>query len=68
MDCKKVIKKFLVDQDSNTAELARRLGCGTSNLYDKYRRNTWSVAELERVAEAYGFRLSVEFVKDTGES
>lgn len=62
MDMKKIIKTFLIQQDSNTVQLAARLGCGTSNLYDKYKRNTFSVEDLERIAEAYGHKLKIEFI------
>jgi DNA-binding NtrC family response regulator len=62
MDMRKMIKTFLVQQDSNTAELSRRLGYSRSNLYDKYRRNTFSVDDLERIAEAYGHKLKIEFI------
>ena len=63
MDMRKIIKTFLIQQDSNTAQLAAKLGCGTSNLYDKYRRNTFSVEDLERIAAAYGHELEIKFVK-----
>ena len=63
LDIKKIVKKFLIEQDSNTARLAAKLGCGTSTIYDKYRRNTFSVADLEKIAAAYGYELKIEFVK-----
>ena len=61
MDMKKIIKTFLVQNDSNTAELARRIGCSTSLLYDKYRRNTFYVTDLEKIAEAYGCKVEIKF-------
>lgn len=66
LSMEKLIKTFLLEQDSNTAQLAKRIGCGTSNLYDKYRRNTFSVADLERIADAYGCEVEIKFVPKKG--
>ncbi len=62
LDMEKVIKKFLIEQDSNTAQCAKLLGCGTANLYGKYRRNTFYVSDLEKIAEAYGYEIEINFV------
>lgn len=63
LEMRKIIKKFLIEQDSNTAELARKLGYKSSSIYDKYRRNTFYVEDLERIAEAYGCEVEIRFVK-----
>ncbi len=48
------------------AELARRTGQTPQNMNNKYKRNTFKIAELERVAEALGAELKISFVdKDT---
>jgi transcriptional regulator with XRE-family HTH domain len=50
------------------AELARRLGMSTTNLYNRLKRDNFTEADLRRIAEvmdctyAAGFRLN-----DTGE-
>lgn len=50
------------------AELARRTGQTPQNLNNKYKRNTFKISELEKVAEALGAELRVVFVdKETGE-
>lgn len=50
------------------AELARRTGQTPQNLNNKYKRNTFKISELEKVAEALDARLVVSFVdKETGE-
>lgn len=61
MDGTKLIKKLLVEKDINTVELARRLNCGTANLYNKYKRNNFSLNELEKIAEACGCTLEISF-------
>lgn len=62
LDMEKIIKKFLIEQESNTAQCAERLGVTTSNLYGKYRRNTFYVSDLEKIASAYGCEVKIEFV------
>ena len=50
------------------AELARRTGQTPQNLNNKYKRNTFKISELEKVAEAFDAELRVVFVdKETGE-
>ena len=61
MNTTKLIKKLLVEKEINTVELARRLDCRASNIYNKYRRNNFSVNELEEIANAVGCRLEISF-------
>lgn len=61
MDGTKLIKKLLVEADINTVELAKRLNCGTANLYNKYKRNNFSLNELEEIAAACGYTLEISF-------
>lgn len=44
------------------AELARRTGQTPQNMNNKYKRNTFKIAELEKVAEALGAELQIKFV------
>lgn len=67
MDITKEIKRILFEKDLNTVELARRLGCGTANIYNKYKRNNFSVKELQEIADALGCDLKITFTdRDTG--
>ena len=61
MDGTKIIKKLLVEKDINTVELAKRLNCGTANLYNKYKRNNFSLNELEDIAAAVGCSIEISF-------
>lgn len=63
MDGTKIIKRFLLEQDSNTVELAKRLNCGTANIYNKYKRNNFSLNELEAIANAFNCELEISFKK-----
>lgn len=50
------------------AELARRTGQTPQNMNNKYKRNAFKIAELQKVAEAMDAELKITFVdKETGE-
>lgn len=67
MDGTKIIKRLLVEKGINTVELARRLECGTANIYNKYKRNNFSVNEMEEIADALGADLKISFIdRETG--
>ena len=44
------------------AELARRTGQTPQNMNNKYKRNTFKISELEKVAEALGTELKIQFI------
>jgi len=44
------------------AELARRTGQTPQNMNNKYKRNTFKVSELEKLAEALGAELKISFI------
>ena len=44
------------------AELARRTGQTPQNMNHKYKRNTFKISELEKVAEALGAELKIQFI------
>lgn len=61
------IKLCCVKRNITEAELARRMGQTPQNLNNKYKRNTFKVSELEKIAEALGATLSVSFIdNETG--
>ena len=50
------------------AELARRTGQTPQNMNNKYKRNTFKISELEKIAEAFNADLKISFIdKATGE-
>lgn len=50
------------------AELARRTGQTPQNMNNKYKRNTFKVSELEKIAEALNADLSIRFIdKETNQ-
>ena len=48
----------------SSAELARRLGQSPQNFNAKLRRESFSVSELQEIAEAAGVRYESNFVLD----
>ena len=44
------------------AELARRTGQTPLNMNNKYKRNTFKISELQKVAEAMDAELKITFV------
>lgn len=62
------IKIVLVKRGMTTVELAKRLSCSPSNLYDKYKRDNFSEKELHEIAEALNCKFEGTFtLNDTGE-
>lgn len=52
----------------SSAELARRTGQTPQNMNNKYKRNSFKVSELEKVADALDCDLQITFVdKESGQ-
>ncbi len=68
MDIREYIKLCCVKRGNiSEAELARRTGQTPQNMNNKYKRNTFKISELEKVANALGADLSISFVdRETG--
>ena len=66
MDGTKIIKKFLLENDSNALELSKKLNCSSANIYNKMKRNNFSLNELEEIAAAYGCELEISFKEKAG--
>lgn len=63
LDIAKEIKKILIDEDLNQAELAEKINTSQGNLANKMKRNNFSTKEMLEIAEALGYELKIEFVK-----
>ena len=67
MNMREYIKLCCVKRDITEAELARRMGQTPKNLNHQPKRNTLTVSEPEKIAEALGATLSVSFIdNETG--
>ncbi len=69
MDVREYINLCRVKRGNiSESELARRTGQTPQNLHNKYKRNTFKVAELEKIADALDADLKIVFVdRSTGE-
>ena len=69
MDIREYIRLCCVKRGNiSEAELARRTGQTPQNMNNKYKRNTFKISELEKVAAALNADLKISFIdKDTGE-
>lgn len=52
----------------SNAELARRIGVSPQSLSAKLKRESFTIAELDEIADAVGVTFSREFVLDNGET
>lgn len=68
MDISKMIKRLLLECNSTAADMAGRLNSTPQNISQRLKRNTWSVADLEQIADVYGCGLVVGFVLPDGQT
>ena len=61
------IKVLCVRQKISLAELARRLGTTPQNFNAKLKRESFTVAELEDIADAVNSSFERKFVLENGE-
>ncbi len=67
MDISEKIRILAIKNHTTVQQIAERSGQSSANLYNKMGRNTFKVAELERLAEAVGCGLEINFVLPNGE-
>lgn len=61
MDGTKLIKVLLAKRGVNALELSKKLKCSSANIYNKFKRNNFSLNELEEIADVLDCNLIVEF-------
>lgn len=61
------IKVLCVRSNVSEAELARRLGKSPQSFNSKMKRGSFTVVELENIAEALGAEFNREFILSNGE-
>ena len=62
------VRILCVRTNISEAELARRLGTSPQNLNAKIKRDTFSVYDVERIAEVTGTTFKREFILNNGET
>ena len=68
MNISEQIKVLCVRTNLSVSELARRMGMSPQNLNAKLKRETFTVADLDRIAEATGTTFERKFILNDGES
>lgn len=61
------IKILCVRSNVSEAELARRLGKSPQSFNSKMKRGSFTIVELENIAEALGAEFNREFILSNGE-
>ncbi len=61
------IKKLCVHSNISLAEMARRLGLSPQSFNGKIKRESFTIVELEKIAEASGSRFERFFILNNGE-
>lgn len=61
------IKVLCIRQNISQAELARRLGTTPQNFSAKLKRESFTVSEIEEIAEVAGVEFEKMFILSSGE-
>ena len=61
------IKVLCVRTNISVSDLARRMGMSTQNLNANLNRETFTVSDLDQIAEATGTTFERKFILDDGE-
>ena len=67
MNISEQIKVLCVRSNISLAELARRIGTSPQSLSAKMKRESFTIAELEGIAEAVNSSFERKFVLENGE-
>lgn len=68
MNISEQIKVLCVRTNISVSELARRMGMSPQNLNAKLKRETFTIADLDKIAEATGTTFERKFILNDGES
>ena len=67
IDISEKIKILAIKNKITVSDLAQKSNHSNANLYNKMARNDFKLSELQRLADAVGVGLEVNFVLPTGE-
>lgn len=60
MDITKEIKKIMIEEDINIVGLADRLNTSQPNVSAKFKRNNYTIKDLENIAKALNRKLEIK--------
>lgn len=58
------IKKLFLDAKTTQSEVAEKIGTTQANLSKKFKNNTLYSKDIEQIADALGYELRIEFIKN----
>ena len=61
MNITKKIKLLLVENEMTATQLAKKIGTTQSNLSKKMKNESYTLSDLEKIAEALNLKLIIEF-------
>jgi len=61
MNITKKIKLLLVENEMTATQLAEKIGTTQSNLSKKMKNESYTVSDLEKIAEALNLELIIDF-------
>lgn len=66
MELTKKVKMLMVENDLTATQLAERIETTQSNLSRKMKNESYSVADLIKIADATGTELEINFIHEDG--
>lgn len=63
MNVTKEIKKVMLEENITQETLAGILETSQANLSKKFKLNNYRTKDLEKIAEAIGYRVEIHFIK-----
>ena len=66
MEITKKVRRLLLEADMNATQLAEEIETTQSNLSRKMKNESYSVADLIKIANATGVELEVNFIMEDG--
>lgn len=66
MEVTKKVRRLLLETDMNATQLAEKIETTQSNLSRKMKNESYSVADLIKIAEATGVGLEINFIMEGG--
>lgn len=64
MNCSEYIENYRKKKNITKADLARKMGIFPQAYNMKLKKDTWTVNQLKQIAELFGARLMIQFLKD----
>ena len=67
MDIAKKVKRLLLEKNVTATKLAQKVGITQPAISYKMTNNSYSIEDLEKIAEALDCELEINFVLNSGE-